>query len=171
MRIGMQRLRLKYLKKMLRYKWPQDYDENAQGRVLISRISRAMAIRLTKKRKPDDVVFIHGIKIHLCYLPRLRKLVKLKNRSSMQDVVWKLGEINLISKIMMKRLIFRLKDNARERKLLIMKKDKLDVLLALRCNSCGFKINPDKENYMTADDTQRLNEHNHAHKKLHLYAR
>ena len=171
LRLGMQGLRLKYLRKMLRHKFPPDYDETAYGRQTIRNQCWYMAMRLKKNQDPEDRAFLEAMVALLKKLPHLRKLLLLPKRIQPLALTSKLYEVNLLSKIMTKRLKSRLAGNATERRLQLVKKDRLDVLLALRCNCVGRKIPVTNPQFLSIQEDHRIDERNVAHQKLHLRAK
>ena len=61
--------------------------------------------------------------------------------------------------------------NKAERRQHILKKDRLDILLELRCRSIGRKNNVIMKKYITYRERQDREERNEAHKKLHHKAK
>ena len=86
----------------------------------------------------------------------MRRVLKLPRSAEPEDIAWKLHDVNLLSRIMSRRLKLRIKENASERKLLMQKKDRLDILLALRMNYSKCKYKVDKKQYMSPSQYNKI---------------
>ena len=53
----------------------------------------------------------------------------------------------------------------------LVKKDRLDILLALRCKNGGCKNDIVMKNFVSIQEKQKISERNMAHQKLHLKAK
>ena len=77
----------------------------------------------------------------------------------------------VIARVDQRKLKNSIARNKAERGQHIAKKDRLDILLELRCRSIGRKNNFIMKKYITVRERQDREERNAAHKKLHHMAR
>ena len=77
----------------------------------------------------------------------------------------------MATRVEQRKLKNRIAGNKAERHQNIVKKDRLDILLEIRCRSIGRKNNFIMKKYITFRERQDREERNAAHKKLHHKAK
>ena len=102
--LGIRGLRLKYLKKMLRLKFPYGWDESPVGRQRIKNTCHRMRERLKKNQDPEDKLYLEAILVLLKRLDPLRSQLGLKRKISPLEMTMKLHDANVLSRLMSTRL-------------------------------------------------------------------